>query len=94
VAIQDSTGDEAAVEDFVKTLTRAGYRNVQVYKDWPEPLDVTTFVAQDGDVKGAEAIRQSVGFGDVLVESTGSLQSDVTIRLGKDWLSKKSNSDR
>ncbi len=94
VAIQDSTGDQAAVEEFVKTLTQAGYRNVQVYKDWPEALDVTTLVAQDGDIKSAQAIRQSLGFGEVLVESTGSLQSDVTIRLGKDWLSKKSQSGR
>jgi len=92
VAVQDSTGDESAVEDFVNTLTRAGYRNVQVYKAWPEPLDVTTIVAQDGDVKGAEAIRQSLGFGEVLVESTGALQSDVTVRLGKDWLEKKAQS--
>jgi len=92
VAIQDSTGDESAVEDFVNTLTRAGYRNVQVYKAWPEPLDVTTIVAQDGDIKSAQAIQQSLGFGDVLVESTGSLQSDVTIRLGQDWLSKKTQS--
>ncbi|WP_293134180.1 LCP family protein [Microcoleus sp. bin38.metabat.b11b12b14.051] len=92
VAIQDSTGDRSAVEDFVKTLTRAGYRNVQVSRTWSEPLDVTTIVAQDGDIKGAQAIRQSLGFGEVLVESTGALQSDVTIRLGKDWLSKKTQS--
>ena len=92
VAVQDSTGDRSAVEDFVKTLTRAGYRNVQVYKAWPEPLEVTTIVAQDGDVKGAQAIRQSLGFGEVLVESTGALQSDVTVRLGKDWLQKKAQS--
>jgi len=94
VAVQDSTGDRSAVEDFVRTLTRAGYRNVQVYKAWPEPLDVTTIVAQDGDVKNAQAIRQSLGFGEVLVESTGALQSDVTIRLGKDWLSQKTQSGR
>ncbi|TAE63515.1 MAG: LytR family transcriptional regulator [Oscillatoriales cyanobacterium] len=92
VAIQDSTGDRSAVEDFVRTLTRAGYRNVQVSKAWSEPLDLTTIVAQDGDIKSAEAIRQSLGFGEVLVESTGSLQSDVTIRLGKDWLSQKTQS--
>ncbi len=92
VAIQDSTGDRSAVEDFVKTLTQAGYRNVQVSKAWSEPLDLTTIVAQDGDIKGAQAIRQSLGFGEVLVESTGALQSDVTIRLGKDWLSKKTQS--
>ena len=35
VAIQDSTGDSSAVEDFVNTLSRAGYRNVQVYKASP-----------------------------------------------------------
>jgi LCP family protein required for cell wall assembly len=92
VAIQDSTGDRSAVEDFVRTLTRAGYRNVQVSRAWSEPLEVTTLVAQDGDIKGAQAIRQSLGFGDVIVESTGALQSDVTIRLGKDWLSKKTQS--
>ncbi|MCU0546467.1 MAG: LCP family protein [Oscillatoriaceae cyanobacterium Prado104] len=93
VAIQDSTGDESAVEDLANTLTAAGYRNVQVYnKKWSEPLDVTTIVAQDGDIKSAQAIRQSLGFGDVLVESTGSLQSDVTVRLGKDWLEKRAQS--
>jgi hypothetical protein len=92
VAIQDSTGDRSAVADFAKTLTQAGYRNVQVYKGWAEPIDVTTIVAQDGDIKSAQAIRQSLGFGDVLVESTGSLQSDVTIRLGKDWLEKNAQS--
>ncbi len=92
VAIQDSTGDPSAVEAFVNTLTQAGYRNIQVYKAWPEPLEVTTLVAQQGDIKGAQAIRQFLGFGDVLVESTGALQSDVTIRLGKDWLEKKAQS--
>jgi polyisoprenyl-teichoic acid--peptidoglycan teichoic acid transferase len=92
LAIQDSTGDRSAVADFVKTLTQAGYRNVQVYKGWAEPIDVTTIVAQDGDIKSAQAIRQSLGFGDVVVESTGSLQSDVTIRLGKDWLQRKAQS--
>ncbi|MEG4283510.1 LCP family protein [Microcoleus sp. A006_D1] len=94
VAIQDSTGDRSAVEDFVRTLTRAGYRNVQVSRAWSEPLEVTTLVAQDGDIKGAQAVRQSIGFGDVLVESTGALQSDVTIRLGKDWLNKRTQSGR
>ncbi|MEG4280080.1 LCP family protein [Microcoleus sp. MON1_C1] len=92
VAIQDATGDPSAVEAFVNNLTQAGYRNVQVYKAWPEPLEVTTLVAQQGDIKGAQAIRQFLGFGDVLVESTGSLQSDVTIRLGQDWLEKKDQS--
>jgi hypothetical protein len=46
---------------------------------------VTRIVAQQGDVAGAEAIRRSLGFGEVRIESTGELDSDVTIQIGQDW---------
>lgn len=89
IAIQDSTGDADAVDGLVSTLNQAGYQSVRVSRPWNEPLEVTQIVAQDGDPKGAEAIHQSLGFGEVLIESTGSLRSDVTIKLGKDWLKRK-----
>lgn len=94
VAVLDSTGDDAAADGFVSMLSEAGYENVRVGNSWPEPLAVTRIVAQDGNVKGAEAIRQSLGFGEVVVESTGSLRSDVTIKLGKDWLKRKGSQGR
>lgn len=94
VAVLDSTGDDAAADGFVSMLSDAGYENVRVGSSWPEPLAVTRIVAQDGNVKGAEAIRQSLGFGEVVVESTGSLRSDVTIKLGKDWLKRKASQGR
>ncbi|HLO48590.1 MAG TPA: LCP family protein [Kamptonema sp.] len=91
VAVLDSTGNDAATDRFVSMLSQAGYQNIGVGRPWTEPLDVTRIVAQDGNVKGAEAIRQYLGFGEVVVESTGSLRSDVTIKLGKDWLKKRGN---
>jgi hypothetical protein len=89
VAIQDTTGDPGAVQTFIGKLIDAGYRNVYDDYPWSKPLDVTQIIAQNGDIQMAENLRQKMGFGEILVESTGVLESDVTIRLGKDWLQRQ-----
>ncbi len=94
VSIQDSTGDSDAVEALINTLREAGYQNVKIDDAWREPLRVTRIVAQQGDDEGASTVRESLGFGEVRVESTGSLNSDVTIQLGRDWLKKQASSKR
>lgn len=89
VAIQDSTGQDSAVDTLIGSLREAGYRNVSVAKPWTEPLQVTRIVAQSGDMESAKSLRESLGFGEVRVESTGSLRSDITIQLGQDWLTQQ-----
>ncbi len=86
IAIQDSTEDWYAVDRLIKTLGQKGYWNVYNSEPWTEPLEVTRIVAQKGDLTSAQAIRDHLGFGEVVVESTGSLLSDISIQLGKDWL--------
>ena len=86
IAIQNSTDDPEAVQALVSKLREDGYRNVYVADNWREPLQVTRIIAQQGDELGATAIREDLGFGETRVESTGSLDSHVTIQLGKDWL--------
>ncbi len=85
VVIQDSTRQSNATPAVMNKLKQGGYNNVSVAEPKREPLNVTRIVAQQGDVKGAEAIRQSLGFGEVRIESTGDLDSDVTIQIGQDW---------
>ncbi len=89
VAIQDSTYDDVAVQSLTNTLYDAGYYNVFVDRSWPQPLSETRIVAQSGDLAGAEAIQQFLGIGEVRVESTGSLESEITIQLGQDWLNQR-----
>lgn len=89
ISIQDSNDDWEAVDDLIRSLNAEGYWNVRDYKPWTEPLEVTKIVAQYGDIKGAQAVRDALGFGEIVVESTGNLKSDVTIQLGKDWLLKR-----
>jgi polyisoprenyl-teichoic acid--peptidoglycan teichoic acid transferase len=89
IAIQDSTGDEKTnLQPLIRTLEKAGYRNVYIAKHSGEPLQVTHLVAQQGDNSSAEIIRDAIGFGEVRVESTGNLGSDVSIQVGKDWAQK------
>jgi LCP family protein required for cell wall assembly len=94
VVIQDSTGKPEAVESLVKRLEDAGYRSISTGDTWREPLRVTRIVAQQGDGRSAVAIRSRLGFGEVRVESTGSLTSDITIQLGQDWLQKQASSGK
>ncbi|ERT09894.1 cell envelope-related function transcriptional attenuator common domain protein [Lyngbya aestuarii BL J] len=94
IAIQDSTDDWDAVDGLVMELNDDGFWNVKVSKPWTQPLEVTRIVAQDGDTEGAESIQRALGFGKVVVESTGFLESDVTIQLGQDWLEKYEQQQR
>ncbi|MBD2344717.1 LCP family protein [Anabaena subtropica] len=91
VAIQDSTGsDRSQLRPLIRSLEKAGYRNIFVARPWSQPLETTNIIAQQGDGDSAESIRNTLGFGDVRVESTGSLNSDVSIQVGKDWLQQQS----
>ncbi len=91
VAIQDSTGgDRSNLQPLIRALEKSGYRNIYVAKAWGEPLEVTHIVAQQGDGDSAESIRNTLGFGEVRVESTGNLGSDISIQVGQDWLQQKS----
>ena len=90
VAIQDSTGSSRAeLRPLIRSLQRAGYTNVQISSPWSIPLEESHIVAQKGDSESAESIRSALGFGEVRVESTGNLDSDISIQLGQDWLKNK-----
>lgn len=85
IAIQDSTDDPRAVRSLARTLQAAGFENVYVSSDWSEPLDTTRAIAQNGNEAAAAAVQRALGIGDVRVESTGALDSSVTVVVGRDW---------
>lgn len=85
IAIQDSTNNPTAVQGLIESLQEKGYSRVYVDNDWNEPLAVTKIVAQKGDDISATEVQAALGFGEVVVESTGSLASDITIQIGQDF---------
>jgi LCP family protein required for cell wall assembly len=97
IAIQNSAENTEiaieTVEKLIETLSGAGYGDIFMDEPWNEPLATTRIIAQQGDIDKARAIQSALGFGEVLVESTGSLQSDITIRLGTDAIQEVADSE-
>ena len=97
ISVQNSTEDSETLQSALDMLRDAGYRRVSASKNWQDSLSTTRVIAQSGDDEAAEEVRSILGVGEVVVESTGVLQSDVTVQLGRDWerqLQKLIESDR
>ncbi|NMF59515.1 LCP family protein [Pseudanabaena yagii] len=87
VAIQDSMSQPEGTKKATTLLSKAGYAQVFAASDrWTKPIAKTQIIAQNGDRASAEKLRDALGIGEVLVESTGDIESDITVRVGKDWL--------
>lgn len=86
IAVQDSTGDAGAIATLLNQLDLQGFHQSYSDDSIAEPLRTTRIIAQRGNRDEAEAIQQALGIGEVLVESTGNLDSDITIQIGRDWL--------
>jgi polyisoprenyl-teichoic acid--peptidoglycan teichoic acid transferase len=91
VNIQDTSHFPDATARLIKRLNKAGYQNVHLDAAPKIKEDLTTsqFIAQKGNPEVAEGLSQLLGFGEVKVESSGNLYSDVTIKLGRDWIQKE-----
>ncbi|MEO0770052.1 MAG: LCP family protein [Cyanobacteria bacterium J06649_4] len=88
IAIQNATDDQYASYSMAEYLREQGFSNVYVGRDWSDVNRKTSVVAQRGDVGSARSILSNIGIGQVVSDSTGDIESDITIRVGEDWLSK------
>jgi polyisoprenyl-teichoic acid--peptidoglycan teichoic acid transferase len=91
INIHDTSHFPDATARLIKRLNKAGYQNVHLDTNLKIKEDLTTsqFIAQKGNPEVAEGLSQLLGFGEVKVDSSGNLYSDVTIKLGRDWLQKE-----
>ena len=91
VNIHDTSHFPDATARLVKRLNKAGYQNVHIDATLKlkEDLDTSQFIAQKGNPEVAEGLSKILGFGEVKVDSSGNLYSDVTIKLGRDWIEKE-----
>lgn len=86
IAIQNASGSPEVARAVARHLRDLGFYNVYVTPDWPAVEHHTQVIAQRGDIPNANAVESALGIGQVVSDSTGDLQSDITIRVGEDWL--------
>jgi len=93
VAVQDASGNPEAARAVARQLEAMGYRQTFVARSWKETISTTRVIAQNGDADTAEQVKAAIGRGDVRVDSSGILGSDVTIQIGSDWQGTGSNAN-
>ncbi|MCS6943668.1 MAG: LCP family protein [Geminocystis sp.] len=86
IAVQCAEENREYAQQLVQFLQENGYRRSYLSSSWlPETPSKTRIIAQQGDSYAAAKLRADIGIGEVVVESTGVLNSDVTIQVGGDW---------
>ncbi|MEM9482343.1 MAG: LCP family protein [Cyanobacteria bacterium P01_F01_bin.116] len=85
IAVQNASREPYMAQAVVDHLREEGFRNVYLIKDWPDFHHQTAIIAQRGDINGADFVEAVLGAGKVVADSTGDLDSDITIRVGDDW---------
>jgi polyisoprenyl-teichoic acid--peptidoglycan teichoic acid transferase len=85
IAIQNASGKPELGQAAVARLKALGFGDTYVIEDWPEPIDRTQIIVQRGDNLAAQGLLQKLAIGQVDDSSTGDFESDLTLRLGRDW---------
>jgi LCP family protein required for cell wall assembly len=86
IAIQNASSHPGAASELNRQLINLGFQNTYVIDDWGEQKAQTEIIVQRGDLDNATALQKVLGFGAVAANSTGDIDSDLTLQIGDDWL--------
>jgi hypothetical protein len=89
IALQNSTSEPELSHRVARYLAEKGFHNVYIVQDWSDNLSQTQIIVQQGDLEAAATLKKVLGIGKIEPSSTGDIESDLTIRLGQDWLERK-----
>ncbi len=93
IVVQNASGNPDGANRMVDYLQQLGFSNlVLATEDWSEPLDNTQVVPQWGNIDAAQSVEALLAGSEVTADSTGDLQSDLTVRVGRKWI--QSNADK
>jgi hypothetical protein len=85
IAIQNASNQPQLTEKVINYLKQKGFTSVYAVPDWPDTQRQTQIIVQKGKRELGIGLQQIVGLGQIEVSATGDLESDLTIRIGKDW---------
>jgi LCP family protein required for cell wall assembly len=85
VAIQNASNQPQLTEQVIAYLKQKGFTKISIVPDWPDIQRQTQIFVDRGNRQRGVDLKQILGLGQVEVSSAGDLESDITIRIGKDW---------
>lgn len=85
IAVQNASGDPSLSDRIARKLKASGLENVHITSDWLDVQRQTEIIVQRGDFQAATDLQKVLGLGKMEYASTGDLESQLTVRVGKDW---------
>lgn len=85
IAIQNASNQPQLTQKVIAYLQQKGFKNIYTVPDWPDSQRQTQIIVQKGNRQAGFDLQKVLGLGLVETKSIGDLESDLTIRIGKDW---------
>ncbi|HBK98122.1 MAG TPA: LytR family transcriptional regulator [Microcoleaceae bacterium UBA10368] len=86
IAVQNASSNPQTAKTIASFLRKKGFYNVYVVQDWPDSQRQSQIIVQQGDLEAAKSLQKVLGDGKIEAASTGEIASDLTIRIGEDWV--------
>ncbi|MEG4532704.1 LCP family protein [Microcoleus sp. D2_18a_D3] len=86
IAVQNASSKPTTAKTVAEFLRKKGFFNVSVVQDAPQKQRQSQIIVQQGDLEAANLLRKELGGGKIEASSTGEINSDLTLRVGEDWV--------
>lgn len=94
LSLLNMTSDRGLARRLARELKEKGYTRIRVKQgESHEPLATSRIIAQKGNTADADLVRSDLGDrGTVVNASVGDIESEVTVEIGEDMLSREYDS--
>jgi LCP family protein required for cell wall assembly len=86
IAVQNASSKPTTAKTVAEFLRKKGFFNVSVVQDSPQKQRQSQIIVQQGDLEAANLLQKALGSGKIEASSTGEINSDLTLRVGEDWV--------
>lgn len=86
IAIQNTSSNPKAAEKMLDFLYNQGFNQVYLAPIERTQQLKTEIIIQGGDLGAAKLMQKNLGLGELKSSATGDMGSDLTIRVGEDWI--------
>ena len=86
IAVQNASSKPTTAKTVAEFLRKQGFFNVSVVQDSPQKERQSQIIVQQGDLEAANLLQKALGGGKIEASSTGEINSDLTLRVGEDWV--------
>ncbi|MEM9926342.1 MAG: LCP family protein [Cyanobacteria bacterium P01_D01_bin.50] len=85
IAIQNTDNRPEKTQQAIAVLKKQGFTQVYAVPNWSDKRAKSEIIVQKANKRAARELQKILNINYIDVSATGDIESDLTIRIGKDW---------